>query len=246
MSRSAVLLYGVVSYVVFFGTFLYAIGFLGNFAVPKSIDSGVEGAFGTALLINLLLLSLFAIQHTPMARPAFKKRWTQFVPEPIERSTYTLLSSLILILLFWQWRPMTGSVWSIESPVGSAIMWSFYGLGWVILLVSTFIIDHFDLFGLRQVVLYFLKKPYTPPEFQSRLFYKFIRHPLMLGWLVIFWSTPQMTVGHLVFAVTTTIYILIAIQIEERDLLKMHGDDYAEYRRNVSMLVPLPKGKGAR
>ena len=241
MNRLAVLLYGVLAHALFFAVFAYLIGFLSNTWVTKSIDSGEGKDFGTALVVNLVLLSLFAVSHSVMARPAFKEWWTRFVPKPLERSTYVMVSNFFMALFFWQWIPMPDLIWEIEGSAGATVMWGLFSLGWVVLVISTLLIDHFDLFGTRQVVLYFLKKPYTPPEFQSRLFYNLIRHPLMLGWLIAFWATPHMTVGHLVFSLTTTVYILIAIQIEERDLMRFHGESYGEYRRRVPMLLPFFK-----
>lgn len=241
MNKTAVLSYGVVAYAVFFVTFLYMIGFAGDLVVPKAINTGTRGALGTTLAINLALLGLFGVQHSVMARPWFKRWWTQFVPEPIERSTYVLIGSLILLLIFWQWRPMTDPVWEVENTFGQLVLWTLFGLGWVGVLASSFLIDHFDLFGLRQVVLYFRGKPYTAPEFSIRSLYKVVRHPLMLGFLIAFWSTPHMTSGHFLFAGGLTAYILVAIQIEERDLARHHGESYEAYRRQVRMLIPLPK-----
>jgi len=237
MSRITVFVYGVVSYAIFFVTFLYAAGFVGNLGVPKGMDSAPVGPLGTSLLIDVALLGLFAVQHSVMARPAFKRWWTRIVPQPAERSTYVLASSLALILLFWQWRPLGGVVWDIQSPAGRALMYAGFAFGWGLVLVTTFLINHFDLFGLRQVWLHLLGRPYEPLPFKMPFLYKIVRHPLYVGWFFAFWSTPTMTATHLLFAVATTAYILIAIQLEERDLVSAHPE-YAEYRRRVPMLVP--------
>lgn len=244
MGRIVTFAYGAFSYIVFFLTFLYAIGFVGNFAVPKSIDSGSPSAvFSEALIINLILLSIFALQHSVMARPWFKQWWTKIVPQPIERSTYVLLASLALILVFWQWRPLTGVVWNFENTAMRYLMWALFFAGWGIVLISTFLINHFDLFGLRQVYLYMKARDYTPLNFAERFLYKFVRHPIMLGFIVAFWATPSMTTGHLLFAAVTTAYILVAIQYEERDIIGAHGEAYEDYRRRVSMLIPIPRKK---
>jgi methanethiol S-methyltransferase len=234
-------LYGVISYLFFLGAFLYAIGFVGNLIVPKSIDTGVESPFTTALLINIVLLGLFAIQHNLMARPWFKKWWTNFVPHSVERSTFVLFASLLLILLYWQWRPMPGVVWNIESGPGQMIVWALFCVGWLTVLLSTFMINHFDLFGLRQVFLHLRGEKYKPLEFKTTGLYKLVRHPLMLGFIVAFWATPRMTAGHLLFATVTLVWILISIHLEERDLIKFHGKDYENYRKETSMLLPIPK-----
>ncbi|MEO8061183.1 MAG: methanethiol S-methyltransferase [Pseudomonadota bacterium] len=240
MKRLAIFLYGIASYAVFFGTFLYAIGFIGNLWVPKSIDSPRDVALGTALMVDLGLLGLFAVQHSVMARPAFKRWWTRIVPEPAERSTYILFSSLALIVLFWFWQPLGGMVWSITSGAGVDAMYALFAAGWLLLLYVTFLIDHFDLFGLRQVWLQWVGRPFTPITFKTPWLYRQIRHPLYVGWLMIFWATPTMTVTHLVFAIMTTAYILIAIQFEERDLIAAHPE-YADYRKRVPSLIPFTK-----
>ena len=240
MGKFIAFLYGIIAYVVFFASFLYAIGFVSNMIVPKSIDSGMEGPLMEALLINSLLLGLFAVQHSVMARPAFKKWWTKFVPKSVERSTYVLVASLLLFLMYWQWRPMTDSIWNLEGTA-SMVMTVIFWIGWVIVLVSTFIINHFDLFGLRQVYMNLKSKELTPLDFKTSLFYKYVRHPIMSGFIIAFWATPQMSLGHLFFAIMTTGYILVGIYFEEKDLVSIHGDTYEEYRNRVSMLIPLPK-----
>jgi protein-S-isoprenylcysteine O-methyltransferase Ste14 len=242
MGRILAFVYGAVSYIVFFATFLYAIGFVGNLMVPKSIDTGPPAATITrALIMNTLLLSIFAIQHSVMARPAFKRWWTRIVPLAVERSTYVLLSSLALILLFWQWRPMTSVIWEMDNTAGQFILWAVFFSGWGIVLLSTFLINHFDLFGLRQVYLYSRDQEYTHVGFKELFLYKFVRHPIMLGFIIAFWTTPRMTAGHLLFAAVTTVYILVAIQLEERDTISSHGTAYEDYRNRVSMLLPIPK-----
>lgn len=233
--------YGVVSYLVFLVAFLYAIGFVGNIAVPRSVDHAIVAPIGQAAVVDSLLLGLFAVQHSVMARPAFKRWWTRIVPQPVERSTYVLISSLLLLLLYWQWRSMPAQIWDVKLPAARLGLWALFWAGWAIALIATFMIGHFDLFGLRQVYLAWRGQPYTDIAFRAPLLYRVVRHPLMLGFIIAFWAAPTMTVGRLLFAAATTAYILIALQLEERDLLAALGTQYRDYRRQVPMLVPRPR-----
>ncbi len=237
-ARALTLTYGVVVYGLFLGTFCYLIGWIADLVVPWTIDNDQPASLGVTLGVNIGILSLFAVQHTVMARLAFKDWWTRFVPRPIERSTFVLFTVAILLLMVWQWRPLPSVVWHVENGALGALLWTLYGVGWAVVLISTCIIDHFDLFGLKQTIFYARGKPYPLPQFEERLFYRHVRHPLMLGFLIAFWSAPVMTQGRLLFAVVTTAYILIAIQIEERELVSMHGEDYESYRHRVPMLFP--------
>jgi protein-S-isoprenylcysteine O-methyltransferase Ste14 len=245
MKRLTIFIYGLASYAVFFATFLYAIGFLGNLWVPKSIDGPRDVPLSVALAVDLGLLLLFAVQHSVMARPAFKRWWTRVVPASAERSTYVVFSSAAMILLFVFWQPIGGMVWSVESSLARDVCYGLFAVGWIVLLLSTFLINHFDLFGLRQVTLHLFGRPYTELRFGTPFLYRYVRHPLYVGWLLTFWSTPTMTITHLVFALATTAYILIAIQLEERDLIDAHPE-YAAYRAEVPMLIPTGKGSPMR
>ncbi len=236
-SRFAILAYGVACYALFLPVFLYAIGFIGNVFVPTRLDAPLEGSLRAALVTNGLLLALFAIQHSGMARPTFKRWWTRFIPEPMERSTYVLFSNLAMILMFCFWKPMGGVIWNVESSLGRTAIYSLFGMGWAIVFYATCLINHFDLFGLRQVWLHFQGKPYQALEFRVPSLYRYVRHPLYVGWLTVIWAAPTMTLAHLFFALGTTAYILVAIQLEERNLVDLLPG-YAEYRRRVPMLVP--------
>ena len=243
MKRTLIFVYGLISYFIFFGTFLYLIGFIGNIAVPKSIDSAASQSLGISLLINTVLIGLFALQHSGMARKGFKSWLTNYIPEAAERSTYVLLTSITLMLLFVFWQPLGGTIWSVENAIGSAVIYTFFAMGWLIVLLSTFLINHFELFGLRQVWLNLRGKPYTHLKFGTPWLYRYLRHPLYLGFLFAMWFTPVMTVTHLIFALGLTFYILFAIRLEERDLIDHFGETYARYSRNVPMIIPFTRKK---
>ena len=241
MKRFAVLLYGVVVYLIFFATFLYLIGFVGNLLVPKSLDGALQVPLLQALLTNVILVLIFGIQHSTMARPWFKKWWKKYIPDPIERSTYVLFTVLALVALFAFWQPLGGIVWSVEDSYFAGVLWALFALGWTILLVSTFLINHFDLFGLRQVWLYFRGKPYEPLRFRLPLLYKWVRHPLYLGFILAFWAAPTMSYSRLFLAALFTAYILRAIRWEEKDLVTHFGEKYRSYQERVPMLLPFGK-----
>jgi methanethiol S-methyltransferase len=232
------LLYGIASYLIFLAAILYAIGFVGGFVVPKNIDSGAESPALEAVIVNLALIALFAVQHSVMARPGFKQWWTRYVPKPVERSTYVLLASLCLLLLFWQWRPMPAIVWQVNDPDVAVAVATVSLAGWILVLTSTFMIDHFELFGLHQVANHLADREMPATRFRTPLFYRLVRHPIYLGFIIAFWAAPVMSVGHLLFAAAITGYILVGIVLEERDLVDLFGDEYVEYRRRVSMLLP--------
>lgn len=237
--------YGAAAYLLFVVAFLYAVGFVGDIVVPRTVDHGITAPLWQAVVVNLALLGVFGVQHSVMARPGFKRWWTRFVLPSIERSTYVWLSSLALLLLYWQWRTMPAIIWDVRQPVARVTLWALFWLGLAIAFASTFMINHFDLFGLRQVYLAWRGKPYTELSFQTHLLYRLVRHPLMLGFLIAFWATPRMTAGHLLFAIGTTGYILIALQLEERDLVATLGDRYRDYRRRVPMLIPVPSRRSS-
>ncbi len=244
MKKSIIFVYGILAYLIFFVAFLYSIGFVGNLVVPKSIDSGTEGALLTALIVNILLLSIFAVQHSVMARPAFKKWFTKTINPAAERSTYVLLSSLALLLLYWQWRPMSTEVWNAGTGTVALILTGVFFLGWLTVFLSTFMINHFELFGLKQIFDNFKDRQHQSPKFQTNFLYKLVRHPIMLGFIIAFWATPIMTIGHLTFAIVTTLYILVAVKYwEEKDLREVIGKEYEDYQNQVSMIVPFPKGR---
>jgi len=239
MGKLLGIVYGTATYVLFLGTFLYAVGFVGNWIVPKSIDSGKAGPLVNSLLVNFLLLCAFALQHNVMARPWFKDRWTKIVPRPVERSTFVLFTNLLLILMYWQWRPVTDIIWQVENGILSKVLIAVSLLGWGVVLLATFLIDHFDLFGMRQVVMW---NNYTTPKFHEKLLYRHTRHPLYLGFVIAFWATPVMTTGHLFFSLVTTAFMLWSIQLEEHDLSKAHPE-YLAYKRRVPMLLPTGRRK---
>jgi protein-S-isoprenylcysteine O-methyltransferase Ste14 len=243
MAGLVAVLYGIVAYATFLVTILYAIGFIGDFAVPKSIDSGAAGPLLESVVVDMMLLGLFAAQHSVMARQGFKRWWTRFVPRSVERSTYVLFASLVLLILYWQWQPISEPVWTVQDPIAVAAIIAIFWLGWGMLFLSTFLLSHFELFGLSQVFARLLGRELPAPQFHTPLLYRHVRHPLYLSFLLIFWSAPAMTAGHLLFAAATTGYILVAIQLEERDLIGLFGDQYRRYRRQVAMLLPLPGRK---
>ena len=241
--RIILFIYGIVSYVLGSASLLYLICFVSNIVVPKTIDSTPVGALAPAVLVDLILVALFAFQHSIMARPGFKERWTRIVPKPAERSTYVLITGLVLALLFWQWQPIPGVVWNVENAVGKGLLQGLFWLGWGILFASTFMINHFDLFGLRQVYLRLKAEPYRPVPFVEVALYRFVRHPIMLGVLIGFWATPYMSMGHLLFAAASTVYVFIGIALEEHDTRQALGETYERYRRETPMIVPLPRRK---
>ncbi|MEB3020796.1 methanethiol S-methyltransferase [[Mycobacterium] crassicus] len=239
MARYLALVYGALNYLGFLAVFLYLIGFVGNFVVPRSVDHGPPAPVGLAIVIDVALVALFGVQHSVMARPGFKRWLTRVLPESIERSTYVLASNLVLALLFWQWRPIPTTIWNLTMPAERTVLWGLFWIGWAVALASTFMISHVDLVGLRQVYLAWQGRAYSHVGFHARALYRVVRHPLMLGFVFAFWATPTMTAGHLLFAVAATGYILIAVQFEERDLIAALGDEYLRYRRQVPMIVPV-------
>ena len=239
MAKAAAFVYGIAAYLLSLAVFLYSVGFIADWPVPKSIDSGAQGSLAPSLLVDLALLGVFAVQHSAMARPGFKRWWTRIVPVSIERSSYVLLSSLALILLFWQWQPLQDIVWDVRSPAAALAIRGLYAVGWLIAVASTFLISHFDLFGLRQVYFNLRHERHSNPSFRIVGLYNLVRHPIMLGFFVAFWATPRMTTGHLVFSLAMTVYMLAALRLEERDLVTDHGDAYRQYQRRVPMLIPL-------
>lgn len=239
--RVLIFLYGIFAYVFFLAVFLYSIAFVGNLWVPKAIDSEATTPLGMSILINSLILGFFAIQHSVMPRASFKAWITRFIPEPAERSTYVLLTNIAFVLIFWQWRPLNGTVWNVESATGILVLQVLFWLGWGIVLISTFLVDHFELFGLKQITRNLQQKEFRPPSFREKSFYKYIRHPIMLGFVIAFWATPHMSIGHLLFALLTTGYIFVGVAFEERDLIKLHGETYKQYAKRVPMLIPFTK-----
>ena len=243
-NRIVFFLYGLLGHVMFLAIFMYMIGFLGNLVVPRSIDSGTAGPLGRAIVINVLLILLFGVPHSIMARPGFKSWWTKRVPEPIERSTYVWIGNAAMILLLWQWRPMPETVWRIENPVVVAVLYGLFGFGWLLVFYSSFLIDHFDLFGTRHVYLHLRGREYTHPGFKDSMAYRLVRNPLMLGWFIAFWCTPLMSQGHLLFAIGLTAYGFVGIFCEERDHLRLQGGDYQRYRARTPMILPWPRPRG--
>ncbi len=243
MNRILAFIYGVVCYLIALIAFIYSMGFIGNLILPKTLDSNLDSSLIKGLLIDILLIGLFGIQHSLMARQSFKKWWTKIIPEPIERSTYVLMSGLTLLLLFWQWHSLGGIIWNIQNPIIYNIIYGIFALGWLIVFLSTLMINHFDLFGLRQVYLYWRGQEYENLGFRTPGFYKYSRHPIMFGFVIVFWAAPLMTISHLVFAMGTTIYVLVGIKLEEVDMISFYGNLYQEYRQQVSMLIPLPRIK---
>lgn len=239
MQRALTMIYALIAYVIFFATFLYLIAFVGGFpVVPTTVDQGIASPPATAIVIDLGLIALFGLQHSVMARQGFKRWWTRIVPWPAERSTYVLMASAMLIILFSFWRPIPGMVWDVTNPLAETLLWILFAIGWLLVLLSTFLINHFELFGLQQAWLHLRGREPAPPVFRQPLFYKWVRHPLYLGFFLAFWATPQMSYGHLLLAIGMSVFMLIAIRYEERDLVGLFGEDYELYRRDVGMLIP--------